>query len=81
MRDLTSHNMVSSVFLVACRFILVAARVILVPRSGIEPGPPALGVWSLSHWITREVPGMETEDKNAVHHSVVSKMIEVHKEV
>ena len=28
----------------------------LVPRPGIEPGPPALGVWSLSHWTPREVP-------------------------
>ena len=26
----------------------------LVPWSGIEPGLPALGVWSLSHWVTRE---------------------------
>ena len=25
-------------------------------RPGIEPGPPALGAWSLSHWTTREVP-------------------------
>ena len=23
---------------------------------GIEPGPPALGAWSLTHWTTREVP-------------------------
>ena len=28
----------------------------LVPRAGIEPGPPALGAWSLSYWTTREVP-------------------------
>ena len=27
----------------------------LVPWSGIEPGPPALGTWRLSHWTTREV--------------------------
>ena len=27
-----------------------------VPWSGIESSSPALGVWSLSHWITREVP-------------------------
>ena len=26
-------------------------------RSGIEPGPLALGAWNLSHWIIREVPG------------------------
>ena len=27
----------------------------LVPWPGIEPGPPALGAWSLNHWTTREV--------------------------
>ena len=30
----------------------------LVPWPGIKPEPPALGVWSLSHWTTREVPGL-----------------------
>ena len=29
----------------------------LVPWPGIEPGPPTLGVPSLSHWTTMEVPG------------------------
>ena len=29
----------------------------LVPWPGIEPRPPALGTWSLSHCTTREVPG------------------------
>ena len=28
----------------------------LVPWPGIEPWPPALGAWNLSHWTTREVP-------------------------
>ena len=28
----------------------------LVPQSGIEPRPPALGAQSLGHWTTREVP-------------------------
>ena len=27
----------------------------LVPWLGIEPGPVALAIWSLSHWTTREV--------------------------
>ena len=27
-----------------------------VPWPGIEPGPPALGAWSLNHWATREIP-------------------------
>ena len=28
---------------------------ILVPRLGIEPVPSAMEVWSLNHWIAREV--------------------------
>ena len=28
----------------------------LVPQPGIESRPPALGMQSLSHWTTREVP-------------------------
>ena len=27
----------------------------LVSWPGTEPGPPALGVWSFSHWSTREI--------------------------
>ena len=30
----------------------------LVPWPGIEPRPPALEAQSLSHWTTREVPGL-----------------------
>ena len=34
-----------------------------VPRPGIKYGPPALGAaWRLSHWTTREVPGLHFED-------------------
>ena len=29
---------------------------ILVPQSGIEPVPPALGAWSLNHLTAREIP-------------------------
>ena len=29
----------------------------LVPCPGIEPGLPSLEAQSLSHWISREVPG------------------------
>ena len=28
----------------------------LAPQAGIEPRPPVLGAWSLSHWTTKEVP-------------------------
>ena len=28
----------------------------LIPWPGIEPIPPVLGAWSLSHWTTREIP-------------------------
>ena len=30
----------------------------LVPRPGIEHGPPALGAQSVNHWTTREAPGI-----------------------
>ena len=30
----------------------------LVPQPGIEPGPPALGTWSLSHWTTMDTPNL-----------------------
>ena len=30
----------------------------LVPWPGIIPGPPALGVWSLSQWTTSQVPAL-----------------------
>ena len=33
-----------------------AAHGILDPWPGIEPMPPTMQVWSLNHWITREVP-------------------------
>ena len=49
----------------ACRIInlryglqdlLVTAYGIKFPKQGLNPGPPELGAWSLSHWRTREVP-------------------------
>ena len=42
----------------ACELLVAACMWDLVPRPGIEPGPPALGVQSLSHWTTREVPAL-----------------------
>ena len=30
----------------------------LVSQPEIKPGPPAMGVQSLSHWVTREVPDL-----------------------
>ena len=36
--------------------LVVACMWDLVPLPGIEPGPPALGAWSLIHCATREVP-------------------------
>ena len=29
---------------------------VLVPQPGIEPVPPAVAVWSLHHWTSKEVP-------------------------
>ena len=51
-------------FLIWLHQVLVAACKIsscgmqdLVPWPGIEPRPPALGAWSLSHWTTGKVSG------------------------
>ena len=56
----------SSTFVETCRiFLVVACKIFscsmwdLVPWAGIKPRPPALGVWSLSHWTTREAPVYE----------------------
>ena len=35
----------------------------LVPWLGIKTGSPALGVWSLNHWTTRELPPFLTSRK------------------
>ena len=42
--------------LVVAYELLVAACGILFPDQRLNPGPPALGTRSLSHWTTREVP-------------------------
>ena len=44
------------IFIEACGLLVVACMRDLFPRLGIEPGPPALGMQSLTHWATREVP-------------------------
>ena len=44
------------VLVAACGLLVSACMQELVPRPGIEPGLPALGVQSLTHWTTREVP-------------------------
>ena len=41
---------------VACRLLSCGMHVGSVPLLGIEPKPPTLGAWSLTHWTTREVP-------------------------
>ena len=47
-------------FNLGCKLDLIVACGVfscgLVPWPGMEPVPPALGTWSLSHWTTREVP-------------------------
>ena len=43
----------------------------LVTPPGIEPGPPALGTQSLSHWIPREVPLAGTHQRLGVADDVV----------
>ena len=54
---------------VAWELLVEACMRDLVPRPGIEPGPPALGVWSLTHWTTREVPA-----KSFYHEQVLNFM-------
>ena len=43
----------------------------LITPPGIEPGPPALGMWSLSHWIPREVLPASTHQRLGVAEDVV----------
>ena len=43
--------------LCCCMQTLSCSMWALVPGPGMEPRPPALGTWSLSHWTAREVPG------------------------
>ena len=43
---------------VACELLVVACMRDLVPQPGIEPRAPAFGAWYLTHWTTREVPGL-----------------------
>jgi len=45
----------SSIFIMA-RTIFTCGMWDPAPLPGVEPGPPALGAWSLIHWITKEVP-------------------------
>ena len=40
------------VLVAAHGLLAVACLQDLVPRPGLEPGPPALGAWSLTHWTT-----------------------------
>ena len=50
------------VLLAACRIFRCSMHILscgierwlLVPQSRMEPGPPALRVWSFSHWTTGE---------------------------
>ena len=46
------------IYLVAQVYLFGCGMWDLVPWPGIEPGSPALGAQSLSHWTTREVPGL-----------------------
>ena len=53
MQDLHCH--VQDLLVAACG-ISSCSMQDLVLWPGLEPRPPALGAWSLSHWTTREVP-------------------------
>ena len=47
--------MASGTFITVCRIFSFAMRD-LVPGPRIQPKSPALGMWSLHHQTTREVP-------------------------
>ena len=47
---------VHGLLVAACGLLVAACMQDLVTQPGIEPGPPALGAWSPTHWATREVP-------------------------
>ena len=47
---------ISPHLLFVCLFFHHIAYGILAPRPGIGPAPPAVEVWNLNHWTTREVP-------------------------
>ena len=62
-RSLSKHKVVCSMWVlldVACRIFACGTQTLswgiwdLIPWPGIKPWPPALGAWSLSHWITEE---------------------------
>ena len=38
-----------------------------VPQPGMEPGPPARGMLSLSHWTTRGVSAQLIQDRSKAH--------------
>ena len=54
------------IYVCICSFVFIYYLAVLsfscstkdpVPCPGVEPGPPALAVWSLSRWTTREAFG------------------------
>ena len=56
-----SRHSGSSVFIAACGIFRCGMRTLscsmwdLVPWTGIDPGPPVLQPWTLSHWTIKEV--------------------------
>ena len=48
--------MARGIFVAACGLLVAACMQDLVSRPEVEPSPPSLGVQSLTHWTTREVP-------------------------
>ena len=65
-----------------CQVLIVAHRIFsccmwyLVPWPGIKSGPSALGVQSLSHCITREIPGVtiSNQEKNKDWETIQGKL-------
>ena len=58
---LTKTSQFKALFLGFCFLFLTHCKTceILAPQQWIEPLPPAVEMWSLNHWTTREVPNQD----------------------
>ena len=66
----------------ACERSVAACMQDLVPSPGVEAGSPALGVQSLTHWTTSEVP--ESSSLKKIDHgyeNILKKIISLSQEI
>ena len=76
-RGLWSYRPVLTYFTVNRMFCILDVQMWnLVPQPGVEPLPPVLGVWSLSHWTSRAVLNTTFYSSFAALTSPVTKQLE-----